>query len=380
MKESQQKMMLHSEVKVRLLKLYLDRYLNVMSSSKYYGEIHLYDLFCGEGIYEDGGKGSPIVTLEIVKGLYYANKAKQGAVIRKFNCRFNDIEKWKVDKLKLEVDKRKLHYSEIGKLEYSEEDYRTLLPKVISEVTSLKNEKAFIFIDPYGYKDVRVIDIKSLLQIKNSEVLLFLPTQFMFRFESKGTPECLIEFIKELVPLEKWPTSETGIEFIENLTDAFRNLFQNNHFVDSFIITRDKNQFFCLLFFTSHIYGFDRMLDAKWKIDEEEGRGWQDKIEPSLFNTVEKKPNTYKFEKKLIDFLKIERTNADLYLFTLHNGHLPSHTNEILLRKQADGGLTATKPDGSKARKSSFYLNYKDYKNEPSKIKLKIKTNVSDRV
>jgi hypothetical protein len=115
------------------------------------------------------------------------------------------------------------------------------------------------------------------------------------------------------------------------------------------------------------------MLDAKWKIDEEEGRGWQYQIENSLFSQVEKKANTFKFEEKLIEFLKTERSNSELYQFTLHNGHLPSHANEILMKQQTDGKLNAIKADGTAARKSSFYLNYKDYRNEPKKIKLKIK-------
>lgn len=372
MKESQQIMMQHSEVKIKLLKLYLERYLNVLTQSKFIGDIYLYDLFCGEGIYDDEGKGNPIVILETIKNVFYANKSS-GNKTDKFNCLFNDIEKWKIEKLQKEITNRKLHYSEIGELKFSQKDYKNLLPEVATEINAFNKQKAFIFIDPYGYKDIKIGDIKSLLQSNKSEVLLFLPTQFMFRFETKGTPECLIDFISELMPVEQWPVSETGIDFIESLTGAFRNSLGKNYFVDSFIITRDKNQFFCLFFFTSHIYGFDRMLDAKWKIDEEEGRGWQYQIENSLFSKIEKKANTYKFEQKLIEFLQTERTNGELYEFRVHNGHLATHTNEILMKFQNEAKLISLKADGSPARKSSFYLSYKEYRNEPKKIKLKLK-------
>jgi len=372
MKEAQKILMQHSEVKIRLLKLYLERYLNVLTQSKYFGDIQLYDLFCGEGIYDGDGKGSPIIILETIKNIFYSNKSK-GNTTNKFNCLFNDIEKWKVEKLRNEITNRNLHYSEIGKLNFSQKDYPDLIPEVANEINGLKKQKAFVFIDPYGYKDIKVSDIKSLLKSNKSEVLLFLPTQFMFRFETKGTPECLVDFISELMPVDQWPISETGIDFIENLTEAFRNSLGRDYFVDSFIITRDKNQFFCLFFFTSHIYGFDRMLDAKWKIDEEDGRGWHYQIEHSLFSQVEKKANTYKFEQKLIAFLKAERSNSELYEFRVHNGHLATHTNEILMKFQNEGKLISLKADGSPARKSSFYLSYKDYKNEPKKIKLKLK-------
>lgn len=372
MKESQQTMMQHSEVKIKLLKLYLEIYLNVLTKSKYCGDIHLYDLFCGEGIYDNEGKGSPIIILETIKKIFYSNKAN-GNTTDKFNCLFNDIEAWKIEKLQTEIANRNLYYPEMGKLNFSQKDYRNLVSEVSKEINGLKNQKAFIFIDPYGYKDIKVSDLKTLLQSNKSEVLLFLPTQFMFRFETKGTPECLVEFINELMPVDQWPVSETGVEFIENLTEAFRNAIGTGYFVDSFIITRDRNQFFCLFFFTSHIYGFDKMLDAKWKIDEEDGRGWHYQNENTLFSQVEKKANTYKFEQKLVEFLKTERTNGELYEFRVHNGHLATHTNEILKKFQNEGRLYSVNADGSLARKSSFYLSYKEYKNEPGKIKLKLK-------
>jgi three-Cys-motif partner protein len=69
-KDSQVKMYQHSEVKVRLLKLYLEKYLNILTHSPYFNEINIYDLFCGEGMYEDGGKGSPLIILETIRVIH----------------------------------------------------------------------------------------------------------------------------------------------------------------------------------------------------------------------------------------------------------------------------------------------------------------------
>lgn len=372
MKESQVKMMEHSEVKIRLLKLYLERYLNILSASKFIGNIHLFDLFCGEGIYKDGGKGSPVIILETIKNIYFQQKAL-GKNLDKFNCLFNDIDKVKLLNLSTEIESRKLHYPEIGNIKFTNKDYKDILPFIINEINLLKKEKAFVFIDPYGYKEIRISNIKSLMQSGKSEVLLFLPTQFMFRFENNGTPESLIEFIDELMPVEMWPVSETGIDFINNLTEAFRNSMGNQYFVDSFIITRDKNQFFCLFFFTSHIYGFEKMLESKWNIDKEEGRGWIFNQENDLFSQVEKKPNTIQFEKKLIDYLNEKRTNKDIYQFTLNNGHLPTHTADILLKLQNEGRLKVQLQNGTDARRSSFYINHDTFKNDPNKITISLK-------
>ena len=68
----------HSEVKVKLLQTYLKRYFNILNNSKFIGDIYYFDLFSAEGIYENGGKGSPIIVLESIKNAYYTSKHKNG--------------------------------------------------------------------------------------------------------------------------------------------------------------------------------------------------------------------------------------------------------------------------------------------------------------
>ncbi len=370
MKESQENMFPHSEVKVKLLKTYLERYLNVLNLSQYFGDVHIFDLFCGEGKYSDGGEGSPLIITKTARSIYLKNRKNRNSN-GSFHCYFNDIQEYKTAKVKKVIEEEKIHLDDIGDIKYMNYDYQQLVPLVKKKIDRIGNSKAFVFIDPYGYKEVRISHIKDLLASKKSEVLLFLPTQFMFRFEEKGTPVSLIEFIDELMPIEKWPKSETGIEFIENLTDAFRKAVGSDFFVDSFIITRDKNQFFCLFFFTSHIYGFDRMLDAKWEIDTEEGRGWSYEMENSLFS-VSKVPNTLKFEENLIAFLKLgTKTNAEIYEFTLRSSHLPSHATQILTKLQNQGAITVKSSSGALSRTGAFYINYKEYKNNPSRVIIK---------
>jgi len=54
--------------------------------------------------------------------------------------------------------------------------------------------KHFIFIDPYGYKDIRGSDIKGLIKNKKNQCFLFLNSTLSVH-DTKGTPEALIEFI-----------------------------------------------------------------------------------------------------------------------------------------------------------------------------------------
>lgn len=373
-KDSQVNLYDHSEVKVKLLKLYLERYLRIIGLFPHFKDVHIYDMFCSEGRYDDGGEGSPIVILKTVKAIL--DDPNFGSKITsKFHCQFNDIDTAKTDKLSQIILNESLHETRMGNLTISNIDYKKLVCEVQEKVKTLKNDKCFTFIDPYGYKEISVSDIEQLLLGNKTEVLLFLPTHFMYRFSTKGTPESLKKFIDELIPDDKLPQEGGGIGFIESLKDAFRKKLGNQHFVDSFIISRDTNQFFCLFFFTSHIYGFHQMLESKWKIDEEDGRGWtQTQESPDLFSQAEKKAVTYNLEKRLKEYLSEPKSNSCVYEFTLRQGHLPNHANELLKKWQNAGILSVTQPDGSNARKGSFYLNYNDFAQNPNKVSMIIKT------
>jgi three-Cys-motif partner protein len=375
-KKSQHNLFEHSEVKVKLLGTYLQKYFNIMSNTPFVNTVHYYDMFSGPGIYEDGGHGSPMIILRELKQAHFRSKARTVDLSSQYKCVFNDKDPIVIEALEKNVKAAKVHYPEIGTLEYSNKDYKEICPDVVKKLKTLLNsEKAFIFIDPYGYKDVRFSEIRDLLSNKKSEVLLFLPTHFMFRFSENGTPESLHDFINDIVPRNQWPKSATGLDFVENLKYAFQKNLGKDFFVDSFIISRDKNQFFCLFFFTSHIYGFDRMLDTKWEIDTEDGRGWKFNAATSdLFSQAVSSPNTSKFEKILEAYLEQKRSNKELYVFTLRKGHLPAHTTQILKKWQDDGILVATLPDGKPARKSAFYISWSSYKNnQEAKIYLSVK-------
>lgn len=360
-KDAQKNMYPHSEVKVRLLRKYLEIYLRVLNHSSYVSIVHLYDVFCGPGLYENGGLGSPLVMLEEISKIAKKDKKTD------FFCYFNDSDSFKIDKLK-EVIRSRRNLTEFVDVKFLCKDYKNYILSIIDDVKffSLK-EKAFIFIDPYQYKDIRLSNIENLLHTKKAEVLLFLPIQFMFRFHKSGTPECLKEFIEEIMPENEWPILSTSIEFIEKLKERLKNQLGDDYYVDTFIIEREKGQYFCLFFFTSNIYGFEKMLEAKWKVDEEQGRGWRYQRTESLFSG--QKPHVlFDFKEKLKDYLLSPKTNKEVYEFTLHWGHLPKHANEILVDWQGSGVLSVLLDNGENARKKSFYLNYDAWRENPEKV------------
>jgi len=378
-KESQVDHYEHSAIKVRLLRQYLEAYLSVIGHSPYFHGIHVYDLFCGEGIYPNGGKGSPVIILEAIKKIKESstNSYLQST---KFYCTINDIDQKSYSKVSQYLVENSDSFSWLTSMSVENRNYRDFIPELSDKFPRLKKEKAFVFIDPYGYSDILVSDIKGLLTGNNSEVLLFLPTQFMYRFDNDAAPASLIRFVEELDPTGEWTGGESGLDFIEKVKTAFRKIMSGSFFVDTFVIAKAKNEFFCLFFFTAHIYGFQKMLEAKWAIDEQDGRGWsptsyiKDSGQLGMFAETKIEPITYNLEKKLRDFLQDWKTNKDVYHFVLEIGYLPRHVNPLLKTMFKDNIIEAESLVESIQSISTFYIDYTNYKaSNPPKIRMRIK-------
>lgn len=371
-KDVKKNLLNHSEAKVRLLGEYLKRYLNIIVNDGYTKRIKLYDLFCGEGLYQNGGEGSPLVALRQVKDIHFINVAKKSS-IPKIDCHFNDIDKSKVQNVEKAIKDKSLYYQNFGEIEFTSNDYQAECQQLVTILPKLKtvNQKAFIFIDPYEYKHIKVDQIRQLMSKGNAEVLLWLPTQFMYRFSTNGTPESLKDFIDELGLLKNWNPASNVWDFVNRLKNGFQSSMGDKFYVDNFTIQKDANTVFCLFFFTSHIKGFEKMLEAKWDIDTEEGKGWNYAgNQPSLFQELKTNP----LEEKLKEFINgHKRYNGELYEFTLRQGFLPKHTNEIFYNWQNNGNLEVLKPDGNKARKGAFYIGYNYYRDDNKKVNFNLR-------
>jgi three-Cys-motif partner protein len=317
----------------------------------------MHDLFCGQGLYDNGGHGSPLVTLKQVKQTYYTIIDKKHIKSPQIHCYFNDIDPTKIQILQQSIKDKSLHYPVFGKLILSSNDYKQEVVNLKERFTKFKNEKAFVFIDPYGYKELVANDIKQLLgKHKKSEILIWLPIQFMYRFADGGTPEVLKNFMTELNIENEAKKAENVWDFISLLNIGFQDFLGKDFFVDHFSLKKEENTVFCLFFFTSHIKGFEKMLESKWELDTEEGRGWEySGNAPTLFYSQK----TNKLETFLRDFLKeSKKYNSEVYEFVLRKSYLPKHATEILSNLQKNSQLDVFLHNGDKARKNSFYIKY----------------------
>ena len=156
----------HSEAKVSLYYKYLSIYLNVLARSPIQ-KIYLVDFFCGEGLYENEGKGSPIVALECIRNHYESNNKTCPDIKIIFNdSGYSEIESGvlKIDRVK-KIAKGIFSPPNV-EIAYSKTDYQQLVKQVITRANQLlPSERALFFIDPWGYKEIKPDEIKSLLDL-----------------------------------------------------------------------------------------------------------------------------------------------------------------------------------------------------------------------
>ncbi|WP_417588800.1 three-Cys-motif partner protein TcmP [Owenweeksia hongkongensis] len=326
----------HSRAKVELFQIYLKTYLNILSRATHIHRIKIFDLCCGEGVYSDNSEGSPVKLMRSIKDHYFANNKS----CIESHLFFNDPGESDIQKGVKKIDRVKAVGTDIFcppevYRVFTSKDYKEVYKDTLSKVNGLKSEeRALIFIDPWGYKMIKPIDINNLMANGKTEVLLFLPTSFMYRFARKslndpdfkgGLPlrSFLLELFKDSLPNYNDPLS-----FIEVLLQKFRD-FDQVKFVDKFTIERGSGDYFCLFFFTNHIRGLQKIIEAKWKIDSKEGRGFElPKSQIELFTGH----RFSEYPELLWAYLKKEKavTNEQLLQFGLGMGYLPKHTRDIL--------------------------------------------------
>lgn len=345
-------MLEHSKAKVNLYNRYLSIYLNILNRVDFINHIKLFDLFAGEGIYSDGGKGSAVAAAETIKDHYYAESQSITDITFTINePGVSEIEPGvkKLDRIKKEIDSISL--PDNLHILYRDEKYETIVAEVIQEASNLSNsERALLFIDPWGYKEVDFNDLKKLTANEKVEVILFLPIYFMYRFAEKSLSpvefpggKSLENLLKQIFADQK-PNTENQEFFIKSMHKAFKEKRFSNY-VDTFVIERTAGQLFSLFFFSNNQKGMRAMLESKWKEDEERGHGFRiNANQGSLF----KGATASNFPYLLEEFLRVSKrvTNEELYEFILQNSHLPKHANKVLKNLKKRKSLVVNPLDG----------------------------------
>ena len=372
-KNSQKTMLAHSRAKVEFYEKYLERYLPIMSLTKYVSTINIYDVFCGRGVYENGGEGSPV---RAIKAIVEAKKKYPSNT--RFILHLNDYDQNNIDSVKQYIAQEVPDYRQYCNVKFASVDAESLLDNIANWLTNTRNdERNLLFIDPYGYKTIHKDTIEKLMRNGKTEIILFLPVSFMHRFKDYAlAPEGsesiapLRNFTEDFFP-EEHPMRNSEEEmnvhdYIDCLKDAFS--YGGKYYTASYQIEREKGKFFALFFMTSNLLGFEKILEVKWKLDEEDGNGFvlekaSPYVQTSLFEDVfaeeKRQQHSQKLRENIMFFLQKPRNNGEMYEFVMRKGYTKAHASAVLKQLQGEGRLDVVDiRTGIRVRKGAFYVNY----------------------
>jgi len=345
----------HSKAKLELYKNYLQEYLLVMGNASNFNKINIYDFFCGKGVYENG-VGSPLIAAECI----CESKAKWQKEKEVLLC-VNDIDPSKIESVRKVI---------IGNPEYSHfkfESYCSSFSNMVESITQKSysnDEHTLMFVDPYGYKDIKLDHIQELMGIGKAEMIIFIPASHLFRFIKPAIGEKpdpayipLRNFIKEFNVDED---HHNILDFIENIKNGLS--INGKYFTESYYIERSKSQYFALFFITKNLRGLEKILSVKWKLDPLEGIGFDLNTNPTLFDQQNKENRMEKLRDILIKRVEKGATNNELYEITLRSSFLPTHATKLLTAMKNDLIIYDIETGG---KGKGFYINYKDFMLKP---------------
>jgi len=354
----------HSKEKIAFYREYLKAYFAVLLNSPYTKAINIYDVFCGVGIYsKDNSKGSPIVAMEVIKEF-------NTSVSMTLLINDGDTKRVKTAQNYIENNYNK---------EFEFEAYNFLSERIfeltINKIKKKNNENNLIFIDPHGYKDIYKKDIINIMEAGKSEILIFLPIHQMYRFikptKTDSENPSYIPLKRFITEFELEYSAKSPKEYINHVQKSFS--FNEKYYTASYILQSDSKNYYSLFFITKNLKGLEKAVETKWGLDTLCGKGFEQKKKPSLFADEEKEEKKEdclgSLYEKLKIYLKIKKTNNELYEFTLKNGFLLKHTNDILKKLQNENKLHFDRD----IRKNAFYINYENYRDDNIKYEVQIR-------
>lgn len=358
-KETKNTVKPHTEAKLKFYIHYLERYLPILVKTLHVDKINIYDMFCGQAIYDDGKESGAIRAFHKIKEVQENNADNDTEI----TLTLNDLDKRRINNIKIWIKQQTKTFETY----VLNEDATNLIPKLIKDIDTQGNKvRNLVFIDPYGYKEIDKNLIKDLMKNGRTEIILFLPINQMNRFKNETMGN---DVKKYFLPLKKFIEQfqiniedTNDLSLIKKIEKALS--FDDSNYSTSYHIKNQQGKYYALFFMASHILGLQKTLEVKWKLDEQQGSGFNDTNQQDMFLEVEK---TLELEKILKHYIQESKNNNELYECTLKQGFLPKHTNEILKKLKQNNHIQVEYFLGVKR---GYHINYKNYKKNVIKVKI----------
>jgi three-Cys-motif partner protein len=318
-----------TKAKLSIFQDYLKQWLPVFLSKReiIWNTVNIFDFFAGPGSDSKGNKGTPLIIIdELVPYLETIIGRKL-----KVNLYFNEYIKTKQEELKLKLhsERPRAYGIEIESLDFKD--------SFESQFAKMSNNDCanLLFLDQNGIKHISEDVFKRIINLKTTDFLFFISSSTIKRFSEHPN-------IAQHIKLSQEEVEKTPYHKIHRLIlDYYRSLIPKNkdYYLASFSL-RKNSGVYGLIFGSGHLLGIEKFLTTCWNIDPDRGEANfdidEDNITPGqveLFTGEVRKPKKVDlFEKELKEKIlsKELKNDKDIYLFTIANGFIPTHTRKVI--------------------------------------------------
>lgn len=320
-----------TKAKLAIFKDYLREWLPVFIAKKeiYWNTINIYDFFSGPGSDGYGNNGTPLIILDELLPHF------DNIILKKLNVNlyFNEYDKSKFEILKNVVtpeDEDLRPYTiQVDNLDFKIA-FENKYPKM-----GLKGNANLLFLDQTGVKHINEEIFSKIINLKQTDFLFFISSSTIKRFAEHPA-------ISQHIKLNKEDIEKTPYHKIHRLVlEYYKSLVPQNkaYYLASFSLKKNAG-LYGLIFGSGHVLGIEKFLTTCWSIDPERGEANfdidDDKITKGQFDLftgeVQKPKKVDLFETELKENIlnKSLKTDKEIYLFTITNGFLPSHSRKIV--------------------------------------------------
>ncbi len=313
----------HTKIKIQILRNYLKAWFPICC--RQFDSIVYIDGMCGPGEYTNYNYGSPLAAL------IEANKSPRiTEAANKFY--FNDADAKCIAHLNKLYSKANYKYLHVDIINQNWSDF---IKTVIDELAD-KNTAGFIFLDPFGFKDIYFSDIIKLLELDSVEILLNFNIQGLNR-----NKELIEDYFGEMMQIPNDIRDEKEY-LLKKYISKMRNIKPNMKILPFEIVGKSNQVIYHLIHFTNHVRGFHKMKDAYWKADPVYGYHFSDRKNPDQLGMFE---SDYVYD-SLIDILKTKYGSLNRIMVGDIRGYveddtrfLPKHLNYTFRKLLSEGLL-----------------------------------------
>jgi three-Cys-motif partner protein len=213
------------------------------------------------------------------------------------------------------------------------------------------------FVDPHGYTQVSIKNLKRLFTAERSDFLIFVPIYHLFRFKGVDATQKkpVGHFLKALGIDDGHIAKANDVnKFAELIVDALKNISITEWVYKQIIENHVHNSSYCLFFITHHVLGAEKFLEAQYHLEKE----------------IKASERQLSFEfvadlnrMSILHFIEYGKPydNVALYELGIKSGFLPRDINRELTKLERDDKIEVAENPPMKRQRKGFYINYDHY-------------------